>query len=122
MREMKVLYDSSLMADDDPYELVQDGEQTGIVELPVEYLLADWGYFDTYKPASSVLEAFKAEFEGAYSERGLFLLTLHPNVIGHRSRLPLLEALIAHIKNHQGVWFATHEEIARYVNEAAVPR
>ncbi|MFB6453410.1 hypothetical protein [Bradyrhizobium tunisiense] len=37
MREMELLYDSSLMADDDPYDLMQDGQPTGIVELPVEW-------------------------------------------------------------------------------------
>src|SRR5262249_30172501 len=61
IREMKLLYDSSLMADDDPYELLQEGEPTGIVELPVERMLCDWGYFETYKPVSSILEIFKAE-------------------------------------------------------------
>ncbi|MBV8537049.1 MAG: polysaccharide deacetylase family protein, partial [Alphaproteobacteria bacterium] len=33
IREMGLLYDSSLMADDDPYELLAAGEPTGIVEL-----------------------------------------------------------------------------------------
>lgn len=117
MREMELLYDSSLMADDDPYELVQDGEPTGIVELPVEWILTD--ALRSYTPPSSVLEIFKAEFDGAYSDRGLFLLTMHPHIIGHRSRLALLDALITHIKGIQGVWFATHEEIARYVKDAA---
>ena len=36
-REMGLLYDSSLMADDEPYELLEDGEPTGMVELPVEW-------------------------------------------------------------------------------------
>lgn len=31
-REMGLLYDSSLMADDDPYELLEDGEATDIVD------------------------------------------------------------------------------------------
>jgi peptidoglycan/xylan/chitin deacetylase (PgdA/CDA1 family) len=34
-KEMGLLYDSSLMADEDCYELLLDGEPTGIVELPV---------------------------------------------------------------------------------------
>ena len=45
-REMGLLYDSSLMADDDPYELNQDGEPTGIVELPVEWIRDDAVYFN----------------------------------------------------------------------------
>lgn len=38
---------------------------------------------------------FTAEFDGACQEGGLFLLTMHPRIIGHRSRLPLQERLIA---------------------------
>jgi peptidoglycan-N-acetylglucosamine deacetylase len=36
IRELGLTYDSSLMADDEPYEIVQDGEPSGIVEIPVE--------------------------------------------------------------------------------------
>jgi len=45
MREMGLLYDSSMMSDDEPYELVEDGEPTGIVELPVEWIKDDYPYF-----------------------------------------------------------------------------
>ena len=45
-REMGLLYDSSLMADNDPYELEQHGERTGIVELPVEWIRDDAVYFN----------------------------------------------------------------------------
>ena len=126
-REMGLLYDSSLMADDDPYELVDDGEPTGIVELPVEWIRDDAVYFNMhrfsglrpYTPPSAVREIFEAEFDAAHAERGLFLLTMHPHIIGHRSRLPLLDALIGHIKSKGGAWFATHADIARYVKEMA---
>ena len=126
-REMGLLYDSSLMADDEPYELLEDGEPTGIVELPVEWIRDDAVYFymdrfsslRPYTPPSAVLEIFKREFDGAYRERGLFLLTMHPHIIGHRSRLPLVEELVEYIGGHQGVWFATHEEVARYCLAAA---
>ena len=33
------------MADDRPYELVHRGQPTGIVELPVEWILDDYPYF-----------------------------------------------------------------------------
>jgi peptidoglycan/xylan/chitin deacetylase (PgdA/CDA1 family) len=129
IREMGLLYDSSLMADDDPYELLDDGEPTGIVELPPEWIRDDAVYFNMvrfsalrpYTPPSAVEEIFRAEFDGAYAEGGLFLLTLHPHVIGHRSRIALLERLLRHMKSHPGVWFATHEEVARHCL-AAAPR
>lgn len=127
IREMGLLYDSSLMADDEPYELLDDGEPTGIVELPVEWIRDDAVYFPMryasalrpYTPPSAVEEIFRAEFDGAFAEGGLFLLTLHPHVIGHRSRLPLLERLIEHMKAQDGVWFATHEDVARYCRDQA---
>ncbi|MFX4221550.1 MAG: polysaccharide deacetylase family protein [Thalassobaculum sp.] len=126
-REMELLYDSSLMADDEPYELLEDGKPTGMVELPVEWIRDDAVYFNMdrfsalrpYTPPSSVLEVFKAEFDGAYAEGGLFLLTMHPHMIGHRSRISLLDRLIEYIKGHDGVWFATHAEVAQYCKDNA---
>ena len=126
-REMGLLYDSSLMADDDPYELVEDGEPTGIVELPVEWIRDDYPYwamdrFGVLRPTTSpsgVLEVFRREFDGAYTEGGLFLLTMHPHITGHRSRIQVLEELIRHIRSHSGVWFATHAEVATYCREQA---
>ena len=126
-REMGLLYDSSLMADDEPYELLEDGHPTGMVELPVEWIRDDAVYFNMdrasalrpHTPPSAVLEIFKGEFDGAVREGGLFLLTLHPHVIGHRSRIVLVEELIEYVRGHTGVWFATHEEVARYCLEAA---
>lgn len=125
IRELGLLYDSSLMADDDPYELVADGEPTGVVELPPEWIRDDAVYYNfvrfsalrPYTPPSAVLEIFTAEFDAAWEEGGLFLLTLHPHVSGHRSRMPVLERLIAHAKARGGCWFATHAAIARWCKE-----
>ncbi|MCO5733376.1 polysaccharide deacetylase [Rhizobium sp. SSA_523] len=124
-RELGLLYDSSLMADDDPYELVEDGEPTGMVELPVEWIRDDAVYFNMnrftahrpYTPPPAVLDIFKREFDRAYEEGGLFLLTMHPHVTGYRSRIFILEELIRHIQGHDDVWFATHADIARFVKQ-----
>src|SRR5215203_2791653 len=114
------LYDSSLMASDDPYELLLDGKPTGVVELPIERILDDAPYFGSNADGSNpsvadVYEVFQSEFDVAYEERGLYLLTMHPHMIGHRSRAAMLERLIEYIKKKPGVWFATHEQIATYV-------
>jgi peptidoglycan/xylan/chitin deacetylase (PgdA/CDA1 family) len=127
IRELGLLYDSSLMADDEPYELLENGKPTGVVELPVEWIKDDAPYLNMnrfeairpYTPPSAVLEIFTREFDGAVAERGLFLLTMHPHIIGHRSRMAILEELVQHIKATPGVWFATHEEVARYCKEQA---
>ncbi len=128
IREMKLLYDSSLMADDDPYELTEDGEPTGIVELPPEWIRDDAVYFNMvrfsalrpYTPPSAVEEIFRAEFDVALEEGGLFLLTMHPHVSGHRSRIVMLERLIRHIKAKGKCWFATHAQVAEWCRDHAV--
>ncbi|MFN7004589.1 MAG: polysaccharide deacetylase family protein [Roseinatronobacter sp.] len=121
-REMGLLYDSSLFADDDPFEIVENGTPTGIVELPVEWIRDDAAYFmmnrfgaqRPYTPPADVLDIFRREFDGAYAEGGLFLLTMHPHIIGYRSRMFILEELLSHITATGDCWIATHADIARY--------
>ncbi len=125
IEELGLFYDSSLMADDVPYELLSHGEPTGVVELPVEWILDDYPYFGMnryggtrpYTPPSDVYEIWTAEFDMAYEEGGLFLLTMHPQIIGHRSRIAMLDELIQYMRARPGVWFATHEQVARYAKE-----
>jgi peptidoglycan-N-acetylglucosamine deacetylase len=113
------LYDSSLMASDDGYEVNLDGKPTGLVELPIERIVDDAPYFgaaDGSMPsAEHVLEVFQAEFDVAWEERGLYVLTMHPHYMGHRSRVAVLDRLIRHMKGKPGVWFATHEDIAKHL-------
>jgi hypothetical protein len=127
-REMGLLYDSSLMADNDPYELRADGEATGIVELPVEWIRDDAVYFNMnrfhalrpYTPPATVLDIFRREFDARLRRRRLFLLTMHPHVIGYRSRMFILAELIEHMQTRGGVWFATHRDVANHVRAAAM--
>jgi peptidoglycan/xylan/chitin deacetylase (PgdA/CDA1 family) len=124
-KELGLIYDSSLMADDRPYEILEDGKATGVVELPVEWLLDDYPYFGFERYSSvrphiapiDVMAVWAAEFDKAYDEGTLFVLTMHPKYIGHRSRMAMLEKLIEHMLGRKGVWFATHEEVARAVEK-----
>jgi peptidoglycan/xylan/chitin deacetylase (PgdA/CDA1 family) len=123
IRGFGFLYDSSLMADDRPYELLQNGEETGVVELPVEWILDDAPLLNprgtSYTSPRELLQVYIDEFDKAYEEGTMFLLTTHPHIIGHRSRILILEELISHIQSVGNVWFATHEQVARYVLEQA---
>ena len=123
VRELGLLYESSLMADDRPYELLQNGEPTGMVELPVEWILDDAPLFNprgnSYMNPRDVMQVWIDEFDMAWEERTMFLLTMHPHVVGHRSRIVALEGLIDHMKARGGVWFATHADAARYVRAQA---
>ncbi|WP_432564628.1 polysaccharide deacetylase family protein [Kineococcus sp. SYSU DK003] len=118
--ELGLRYDSSLMADDDCYELVADGEPTGMVEVPVEWIRDDapywmmerFGSLRPYTPPRSVLQLWIDEFDEARADGGLFQLTMHPHVIGHRSRMVVLRELLRYIASHDDVWFATHQQVA----------
>jgi peptidoglycan/xylan/chitin deacetylase (PgdA/CDA1 family) len=121
LRDMGFRYESSLMADDSPYELLQNGQPTGLVEIPVEWILDDAPLFDprgqSYMNPRDVAKVWMDEFDKAYDEGTMFVLTMHPHVSGHRSRIVALEQLIAHIeaKAPGTVWWATHGAIAEYV-------
>jgi peptidoglycan/xylan/chitin deacetylase (PgdA/CDA1 family) len=113
------LYDSSLMASDDAYEILMNRKGTGVIELPIERIVDDAPYFgasDGSMPSPEhVLEVFQSEFDVAWDERGLYVLTMHPHYMGHRSRVAILDRLITHMKSKGGVWFATHEDIAKHL-------
>ncbi len=127
IRELGLRYDSSLMADDDCYELLAGGEPTGIVEVPVEWIRDDAPYFTMerhsamrpYTPPREVLRLWCDEYDAARAEGGLFQLTMHPHVIGHRSRMVVLTELLAHIgASGGGVWYATHAQVADHARTA----
>ena len=126
-KEMGLVYDSSLMADVDCYELEMNGEATGVVELPVEWIRDDAVYFNMvrfaglrpYTPPQAVFDIFKREFDAAYREGGIFQLTMHPHISGYRSRIWILDELIRYMRSNAGVWFATHAEIAVYARAHA---
>jgi peptidoglycan/xylan/chitin deacetylase (PgdA/CDA1 family) len=94
-----------------------------MVELPVEWILDDAPLFNPqgtrYSPPREVMQVWIDEFDRAWEEGTMFLLTMHPHITGHRSRIVALEGLIAHIKAKGDVWFGTHEAAARYVREQA---
>ena len=102
------LYDSSLMASDDAYELLLDGKPTGVVELPIERILDDFAVLRRQRrrlesvDRRRVSRVFQSEFDVAYEEGGLYLLTMHPHIMGHRSRAAMLEKLIKYMKRQAG--------------------
>jgi len=121
--EMGFLYDSSLMADDRPYEINAGGRPTGLVELPVDWILDDAPLMnpmgERYASPRDVLQVYKDEFDVAYAEGTTFVLTMHPHYIGHRSRIVVLRELIEYIEQRPDVWFATHGDAVRWVKQQA---
>lgn len=123
IRDLGFTYESSMMSDDRPYELLQDGQPTGIVEIPVEWILDDAPLFNVqganYASPREIAQVWIDEFDKAWQEGTMFVLTMHPHISGHRSRIVALELLLAHIRAKGNVWFATHRQAAEYVKQQA---
>ena len=59
----------------------------------------------------------KQEFDAlALEGNKIFILKLHPQMIGRASRIGMVGELIAYMQDH-GAWIATCEEVARYVQQ-----
>jgi len=92
------------------------GESCDIVEVPYLWVLDDFCFFE-YKPGwsdrqarpQSVREIWQAEFDFALRNEpgGVYDLTLHPQCIGHGSRLSMLEELLIYMKDTGKVRFET---------------
>jgi len=122
LKRAGIFYDSSLQGMDEPHDVLLDGQSTGIVELPVNWVLDDAPFLPPYGSLPSprlVMTTFRDDFDRAYREGTLFMLTMHPHVTGPRSRMKYLEELVLYMKTKPGVWFATADEIARYVKQQA---
>jgi peptidoglycan/xylan/chitin deacetylase (PgdA/CDA1 family) len=111
-------YDSSLMGHDLPY-LVGE-KMKPLAELPVHWSLDDYPHFawapsDAHRLQASpahVLDVWTAAFDELYERRGMFMLTMHPYVIGRPSRLGVLAKLLDHIRRQDGVAFYRSIDVA----------
>jgi peptidoglycan-N-acetylglucosamine deacetylase len=117
------LYDSSFMGMDEPYDLVSNGKSTGLMELPISWIADDYPYYEPEAAGAmpspeAVFQVYKAEFDGAYEEKTMFILTMHPHISGHRSRIVQIDKLITYMKSKPGVWFATLEQVAGYIKKS----
>jgi len=124
LKNLDFLYDSSLMADDRPYEILAQGEPTGLIELPVEWIRDDATLIDprsdNFTTPRAWLQSLIDDFDLAHEEGTMFSVTMHPRTIGHRSRIVVLRELIEHIQEKGNAWFATHRELAEYAQALLV--
>ncbi len=114
------LYDSSFQDDDFPYVVeVASGRQ--IVELPHYQSLDDSNYYNPRHSHIRALKTWKEEFDAIYAEGNFFNLTLHPRGdygSGRAARAQAVGELLAYVKRHPGVHFATCREIAAWWKSA----
>ena len=99
------------------------GDETNLVEIPANWYLDDLPpmMFIKASPNSHgfvnprhLEEMWRDQFDWVYREQeyGVVTFTIHPDVSGRPQVLLMLERLIAHIKGHEGVRWATFDEIA----------
>jgi len=121
LMEYGLQYSSNMMDDEKPYEYKFNDESTGIIELPCSWILDDAAFFMyglTYNPPmappSQVLSQWKSEFEGLYAEADgrVYVLTMHPQIIGRPSRMAMLEELIRHIRSKSETVITSGEALA----------
>lgn len=134
LRDLGLLYDSSLSGYDHPYEW------DGLVELPIQWPLDDavffrfigggvdhWTPLSTREACANWLDACHA----IHDHGGLCVTTMHPWLTGRSYRMGLAEAVLDYAVNTPGLWVATASEVAnwhlaspnhgRHVADAEIP-
>ncbi|MHB8619303.1 MAG: polysaccharide deacetylase family protein [Chloroflexota bacterium] len=129
MSEYGITYSSNMFDADSPYLLQNHGKPTNIIELPFAWALDDAPFFlyssripgRVMFPPSAVLETWQLEFDGLAAEPDrVFVLAMHPQIIGRPSRIWLLERLIQHMRANPRTWFGRCDEIAERARPALV--
>ena len=99
------------------------GEETDLIEIPASWYLDDLPpmMFIKSSPNShgfvsprDIEQLWKDQFDWVYREMdyAVFPITIHPDVSGRPQVLLMLERMIEYINGHDGVRWATMEEIA----------
>ena len=118
------IYSSNFRNSDGPYLHQIDGKEVPLVELPKDSIFDDTAY-DMYtdrpyqtssclRSARDFCQIWRDEFDALAEEGRMLNFVIHPQFIGHISRINALDALIAYMKDN-GAWFETNANVARYV-------
>lgn len=111
---------------------LERGEETDLIEIPANWYLDDLPpmMFIKKSPNShgfvnprDIEQMWKDQFDYVYRENdyAVFTMTIHPDVSGRPQVLLMHERLIEYINSHDGVQWATFDEIADDYN-ARAPR
>ncbi|MEF8802559.1 MAG: polysaccharide deacetylase [Halolamina sp.] len=133
--ELGFKWDSSMMASDFKPHYVREGwaaprdgpydrgTRTDLVELPASWQRDDFPAFTYlwdrphrmgYVPEDSIFQKWHDQFDWMveHVDDGVFVLTLHPQTIGHSHRLMRLEAFLQHVDDTDGGTFARMADVA----------
>lgn len=106
------LFDAEL-----PYVL-EVGDRT-MIEIPRSFSADD--IMLPHSDPGALLAAWSDDFDWLYRESeqtpSMMIVQWHPYITGRPSRAKALEAFIAHMQRHDGIWFARGSEIAAYCRQ-----
>jgi peptidoglycan/xylan/chitin deacetylase (PgdA/CDA1 family) len=112
---------SDCFDDDLPYAIDVGGRP--LVEIPRSALTDDTALIGnlTRRPLGSsraLLSAWIDEFDVLHAESKsaarLFSVNWHHCIVGRPGASKVLDDLLAHVRRHQGIWFATGREVAEF--------
>ncbi|MDR2089790.1 MAG: polysaccharide deacetylase family protein [Clostridiales Family XIII bacterium] len=127
----EIEYSSNMMDADRIKYLKAGGRESKLVELPVQWVLDDAAYwlYSLRTPGKAIqslesveyywrseFDALLEEFLEETEEKGdsdiCFVLTCHPQIIGHPARMKMLERLVCHMLETRNAAFLTGGEAA----------
>jgi allantoinase len=111
------LYVADWVNDDQPYMMDIGGRP--LVSIPYSYEINDAPFINTRLGTIDEFEtAIRRQFDTLYAEGAesgrVMAICLHPYITGVPHRIKALDSALAYIRAHDGVWFATGEEIVRH--------
>lgn len=113
-------YVADWVNDDQPY-FMEVGERR-LISVPYSQELNDKRFEDRGINAAQFEEMIRRQFDVLYEESEhsarVMAIALHPYIIGVPHRIRALEAALAYVHGHPGIWWATGAEIARGYREA----
>lgn len=124
LAERGYIYSSSMKDCDWAYQWKDGNTAIPLIELPCDVMMDDFTYyyFTFSDPAvrsmycnREVFQSWKDEFDGLAEEGNkIFVLKLHPQMIGRASRIAALGQFIGYMQRH-GAWIAPCQDVANYV-------
>jgi len=99
--------------DDQPYFMTIGDKK--LVSLPYSTEINDLPQFRSGRSNDEFEQMIRSQFDTLYEEgeesARVMAICLHPFVIGVSHRIGVLKSALDYIREHDGVWFATAEEI-----------
>ena len=117
LQESGFIYHNNDLSRDEPY--IQEVNKKPFVTMPYTIHMNDIGSynFPGFSP-QAYEQQLKDEFDQLYEEsatrRRMMLISFHDRISGHASRVRVIDRFFAYVKQHEGIWFARKDEIAKY--------